>query len=222
MIVARSVWGAKPASLSNVPMRLPATQVFVHHTATSVGPDPYADMRTVEAIGMQRFGQFPYSYCVHPAGAVVLEGAGLRRGAHTAQRNSTSFGIAFIGNHEAAAPTPAQIDAARGLIFHLTDQGWLVPGADILGHRDVMATACPGDQLHALLPILRLPWEGPMAGDPNRTDVNAPIVGIAATPTGRGYWLVAADGGVFGFGDAEFLGNVEYVKPPDREWLPAR
>jgi len=60
-----------------------------------------------------------------------------------------------------------------------------------------------------------------MADDPNRTNVNAPIVGMAATPTGKGYWLVAADGGVFAFGDARYLGNVEYVLPDGRAWLPA-
>lgn len=59
------------------------------------------------------------------------------------------------------------------------------------------------------------------ADDPNRINVNAPIVGMAATPSGAGYWLVAADGGVFAFGDATFLGNVEYVKPDGRDWLPA-
>lgn len=58
------------------------------------------------------------------------------------------------------------------------------------------------------------------ADDPNRPNVTAPIVGIASTPTGKGYWLVAADGGVFAFGDAAFFGNVEYVKPDDRAWLP--
>ncbi|HSS10134.1 MAG TPA: hypothetical protein VLL25_09625, partial [Acidimicrobiales bacterium] len=36
----------------------------------------------------------------------------------------------------------------------------------------------------------------------------APLVGIAATPSGGGYWLVAADGGVFTFGDAPFLGSL--------------
>lgn len=61
---------------------------------------------------------------------------------------------------------------------------------------------------------------GTMPNDPARPDVNAPIVGIAATPTGKGYWLVAADGGVFAFGDAAYMGNVEYVKPDGREWLP--
>jgi hypothetical protein len=30
-----------------------------------------------------------------------------------------------------------------------------------------------------------------------------PIVGMAATPTGKGYWFVAADGGVFALGDAD-------------------
>ena len=35
----------------------------------------------------------------------------------------------------------------------------------------------------------------------------APIVGMASTPDGNGYWLVAADGGIFNFGDAGFYGN---------------
>jgi hypothetical protein len=34
--------------------------------------------------------------------------------------------------------------------------------------------------------------------------LNKPIVGIAATPDGLGYWLMASDGGIFTFGDAPF------------------
>ena len=34
------------------------------------------------------------------------------------------------------------------------------------------------------------------------------IVGMASTPDGHGYWLVASDGGVFSFGDAGFYGSV--------------
>ena len=33
-------------------------------------------------------------------------------------------------------------------------------------------------------------------------DVKPAIVGMAATPRGKGYWLVGSDGGVFAFGDA--------------------
>ena len=35
-----------------------------------------------------------------------------------------------------------------------------------------------------------------------------PIVGIDSSPSGRGYWLVSADGGVFSFGDARFHGSM--------------
>ena len=37
--------------------------------------------------------------------------------------------------------------------------------------------------------------------------MNAPIVGMAATISGHGYWLVASDGGVFAYGDALFHGS---------------
>jgi hypothetical protein len=37
--------------------------------------------------------------------------------------------------------------------------------------------------------------------------LNRPVVGMAATPSGRGYWLVASDGGIFTFGDAAFYGS---------------
>ena len=32
-------------------------------------------------------------------------------------------------------------------------------------------------------------------------------MGMAATPSGRGYWYVASDGGIFAFGDAGFYGS---------------
>jgi uncharacterized protein YkwD len=44
-------------------------------------------------------------------------------------------------------------------------------------------------------------------GSASDLGLKQPIVGIAATPTGKGYWLVAADGGIFTFGDAHFYGS---------------
>ena len=44
-------------------------------------------------------------------------------------------------------------------------------------------------------------------GSTGAMHLNRPIVGMAATPTGHGYWLVASDGGIFSFGDASFHGS---------------
>ncbi len=38
--------------------------------------------------------------------------------------------------------------------------------------------------------------------------LNQPIVGMAATANGRGYWNVASDGGLFAFGNAGFYGSM--------------
>jgi hypothetical protein len=40
------------------------------------------------------------------------------------------------------------------------------------------------------------------------TPLDAPVVGMAAAPTGNGYWEVAADGGVFTFGSLPFYGSM--------------
>jgi hypothetical protein len=41
---------------------------------------------------------------------------------------------------------------------------------------------------------------------------NAPNVGMAATPSGNGYWEVGSDGGVFNYGDAPNLGSLGGMK----------
>ena len=53
-------------------------------------------------------------------------------------------------------------------------------------------------------PPHNVPSYGSMAG----TTLNAPINHIVSTPDGKGYWLVAADGGTFAFGDAGFYGSM--------------
>ena len=48
------------------------------------------------------------------------------------------------------------------------------------------------------------PNYGSMAGH----RLSKPVVGMAATPTGKGYWEVASDGGVFSFGSARYYGSL--------------
>jgi len=54
-----------------------------------------------------------------------------------------------------------------------------------------------------VLPFGAAANEGSLAG----TTLNAPVVAMAPTPDGHGYWLVASDGGVFSYGDASFHGS---------------
>ena len=44
-------------------------------------------------------------------------------------------------------------------------------------------------------------------GDLSAQPLNQPVVGMAQTADGGGYWMVAADGGIFAFGDAGFYGS---------------
>ncbi|MGH9035641.1 MAG: hypothetical protein ACRD0O_07730, partial [Acidimicrobiia bacterium] len=49
-------------------------------------------------------------------------------------------------------------------------------------------------------------------GSTGAVKLNKPIVGMAPTPSGNGYWMVASDGGIFAFGDAGFFGSTGAVK----------
>jgi Trypsin len=76
----------------------------------------------------------------------------------------------------------------------------------------VTATDPDGDALRRLYRVFSygdalflgsLPGTGPKVSD---------IIGMARTPTSRGYWLVGRDGGVFAFGDAPFAGSLPGLK----------
>ena len=54
----------------------------------------------------------------------------------------------------------------------------------------------------------------PTFGSPalSAIQLTQPIVGMAATTDGQGYWLVASDGGVFSYGDAKFYGSTGAIQ----------
>jgi hypothetical protein len=45
-------------------------------------------------------------------------------------------------------------------------------------------------------------------GSTGSLHLNAPVVGMAVTPSTNGYWMVASDGGIFDYGDAKFFGSM--------------
>ena len=49
--------------------------------------------------------------------------------------------------------------------------------------------------------------DAPFLGDVSDVKLNGPVLGSVATPSGKGYYMVASDGGIFAF-DAPFRGSM--------------
>ena len=51
-------------------------------------------------------------------------------------------------------------------------------------------------------------WLGPVVRQRDHSASTGPVVGIAGTPDGQGYWVATANGGVSAFGDAQSYGDL--------------
>ena len=74
-----------------------------------------------------------------------------------------------------------------------------------------MMTADPSGGYWTVTPAGAVTPHGsaPALGSPALSNLHLtrPVVGLAATPDGNGYWIVASDGGIFNYGDAAFFGS---------------
>jgi hypothetical protein len=103
-----------------------------------------------------------------------------------------------------------------GILLLVVPISILSVGAVVVSAAPAQAsTACPYQVLlgHANGAVTMLGPSGDTCpdafhGSMNGLPLNEPIVGMAATPDGGGYWLVASDGGIFSFGDAQFYGSM--------------
>lgn len=73
----------------------------------------------------------------------IYEGRGFNIGAHVKGHNSTSIGIGYQGDFTKQKMTDAQVKSGAELIKWL--QGQLPKKAVIVGHKDLAATTCPGE-----------------------------------------------------------------------------
>ncbi|MGV9509407.1 peptidoglycan-binding protein [Streptomyces tendae] len=148
-IISRATWGAKP--WNGNPARIALTQrreFFIHydggHAITRTG---YAIMRAIEAEHLGNgWAGVGYNFVVDQAGN-VYEGRGWdRQGAHCPGHNISGFGvqIAIGGDQE---PSAAALAACRALY----EEACRKTGRTLAkkGHRDGIATACPGTKLYA-------------------------------------------------------------------------
>lgn len=70
-------------------------------------------------------------------------------GAHAYGENGHTIGVHLSGDFQQAQPTDAQIESAAMLLANIcTDYSITIDRAHIVGHRDLMSTDCPGDNLY--------------------------------------------------------------------------
>jgi hypothetical protein len=153
ILIPRSVWKPQYANgfrvIGTSEWEAAGKETWLHHTVTTPpGPDATleqdcAHMRYVESIGQNNFGGgISYTAVVMPSGR-AFEGHSLdRQGSHTYQRNNRARAICLAGNYDSVVPN-AKMLGTVALI--LREWGCELDG----GHRDVYATACPGQYAYA-------------------------------------------------------------------------
>ncbi|EGO64171.1 N-acetylmuramoyl-L-alanine amidase [Acetonema longum] len=128
-------------------------RLIIHHTGGSAGDDFSAkELHIIH--GGQGWAGIGYHLVIRKDGSVERGRPIWARGAHSVSGNHDSIGIHVCGNFELEETPIAQVESLFGVCADLCRQYGLAP-ADIIGHRDQDATACPGQELYALLPQIR-------------------------------------------------------------------
>lgn len=186
----------------------------------------------------------------YPAGAPHIGENSSRQnvqGAATLGHNPRTLAVAMLGTFTDILPTPEAMSALNTVLAwkcarwgidpiastaYLNSDGGIEVFPDIIGHRKVVPTICPGDPIIARLSSIRDQvstrirggifgyWVAgsdgstqvfgdlPDVGDPRRLGIRSVIQAIVAHPSGLGYWALGTDGGVFTFGPARFFGSM--------------
>ena len=124
-------------------------QIVIHHTGNAVDDDLSAAEIDASHKG-QGWTCIGYHYVVRKDGTVEQGRPHWTVGAHAYGHNSHTIGIHVCGNFEEAEPTDEQIESTAMLLANLcTDYELPIDRDHVVGHRELMATACPGRNLFA-------------------------------------------------------------------------
>lgn len=230
----RASWGA--AAPGPISYMSALNRAIIHHTAdpnhmnTNGLAASKANVKAVQSFHMNTNGwsDIGYHFLVDKFG-YIFEGrhgsiGSWPKGAHDG-KNLYSFGFNMMGYFHTPynqQPTSAMLDGILDVIAWKMPSAWSPYGSGsynsrtvgyLDGHRKVKSTACPGDLVHN--PYITENYNGGPFRDGvmQRKNGSAGVIGgnrkgMARTPNGGGYWIVASDGGVFSFGNAGFYGSL--------------
>ena len=146
------------------------SKIIIHHTATSKNLDnPRQAIRDIyywHAIS-RGWGDIGYNYIIDQQGNIYegrYGGDGVV-GAHAGPANVGSIGIAVLGNYEEEEVPESVVSSLSALMkAKASKYGIDTMGSsmfrgenrpNVMGHRDVMSTSCPGGNLYDLIPTIK-------------------------------------------------------------------
>jgi N-acetyl-anhydromuramyl-L-alanine amidase AmpD len=125
-------------------------QVVIHHTGNPTDDD--LSVVEINASHQARgWSCIGYHYVIRKDGTVEVGRPHWTVGAHAYGHNSHTIGVHVCGNFEIGEPTSEQIESLAMLLANLcTDYGLPIDRDSIVGHRELMSTACPGENLYEM------------------------------------------------------------------------
>ena len=135
--------------------RKATNRIVIHHTGN---PDD-DDLSAKTLHGSHRaqgWAGIGYHFVVRKDGSIELGRPDWAVGAHAEGFNYCSIGIHVCGNFNLAEPTEAQLNALPILLADICDAyGLIASDSVVMGHRDLMATECPGNNLYKRMDTIR-------------------------------------------------------------------
>ena len=145
------------------------SKFIVHHTASTANlSNPRQAIRDIyywHAMG-RGWGDIGYNYVVDPQGNIYEGRYGGEKviGAHAGKSNAGAIGISVMGNYETGEVSDASLTSLARLISEKSTINGIDPTGksmfrgqmtnNVIGHRDVMSTSCPGKNLYDKLPLV--------------------------------------------------------------------
>ena len=121
--------------------------IVIHHTAskTDLTVQEIHQMHLKQGENWKGIG---YHYYINKKGIIYRGRPEKYSGSHAIDYNSISIGVCLSGNFEEEEPNVNQITSLIELLHHLRAK---YSNTEIVGHRDLNATACPGKFLYSKL-----------------------------------------------------------------------
>ncbi len=127
--------------------------IVIHHTG---GADIDASAEQIDGWHKNNgWSGIGYHFVIRKDGTIERGRPEWAVGAHAYGENWHTIGIHLSGDFSVAEPTEAQIESTAMLLANLcVDYGLPIDDDHIVGHRDLMSTDCPGDNLYGEIPTI--------------------------------------------------------------------